>query len=176
MLERLGAEWIPVATPEAAASVNGLIIPGGESTTLLKLLSLDPDLEHALRDLAKRGGAFYGTCAGAILLARAVRNPDQACLGFMDMEVARNGYGRQNESFVARKGDPDVEGEDAPEELVFIRAPRILETGPEVRVLTRVQGEPVYVEQGRFMATTFHPELSEDPSVHRRFLDKMHAD
>lgn len=171
VFDRLGVPWQKVTGPKAMEGLGGLVIPGGESTTLLKLLT--PDLEERIRAFATGGGAIYGTCAGAILLARRVLNPVQPSLGVMDIEIVRNGYGRQNESFVARQGDQEAAGVRVPSEMVFIRAPIISKTGPKVRILVRVQGLPVYVQEGNLMATTFHPELSADPSVHLRFLDLM---
>lgn len=167
-LHALGAPWIEVRTARDMEGIRGLIIPGGESTTLLKLLT--PECRDAILRLHATGGALYGTCAGVVLLARAVSHPPQEGLGLLDVEVVRNGYGRQRESFVARPGDPEVEGEVLPPEMVFIRAPRIRRAGPGVRVLARVRGDPVYVVQGRILATTFHPELTGDRSVHARFL------
>jgi 5'-phosphate synthase pdxT subunit len=168
MLERLGVEWCKVLKAEDFDGIDGLVIPGGESTTLLKLL--DDAMKDGIRSLSRRG-AIYGTCAGAILLAKATLNPEQEGLGLLDAVVIRNGYGRQNESFVFRPGEDDVEGEAAPDELVFIRAPLLRHLGPGVEVLAAVKGSPVYVRQGGILATTFHPELTRDTSVHRRFLD-----
>ncbi|MHC4943088.1 MAG: pyridoxal 5'-phosphate synthase glutaminase subunit PdxT, partial [Planctomycetota bacterium] len=171
IFNRLGVSWREVVKPGDFEEIQGLVIPGGESTTFLKLL--DEPLKSQIIALAGRGGAIYGTCAGALLLARKVLNPEQAGLGLLDITIKRNGYGRQAESFVCRRGNGQVEGSDAPEELVFIRAPIIQEVGPEVEVLTRVKGAPVFVKQGRIMATTFHPELTADPTIHSRFLQEM---
>lgn len=168
MLERLGVEWCKVLKAEDFDGIDGLVIPGGESTTLLKLL--DDAMKAGIRSLSRRG-AIYGTCAGAIVLAKATLNPEQEGLGLLDAVVIRNGYGRQNESFVFRPGEDEVEGEAAPRELVFIRAPVLHDLGPGVEVLATVKGSPVYVRQGNIMATTFHPELTQDESVHRRFLE-----
>ena len=170
-LDDLGARWAAVAVPEQFDGLTGLIIPGGESTTMLKLLT--PVLRAAIVAFHDRGGAIYGTCAGTILLAREVRDPVQESLGLLDAVVGRNGYGRQLESAIVRQGDSGVAGEAGPEEMVFIRAPVIHSVGAEVRVLASIDRHPVYVEQGRVMATTFHPELSGDRSVHRRFLEKI---
>jgi len=173
MLTRLNAPWELVTEAYQLEALTGLIIPGGESTTMLKLL--DPALRDGIVALHTRGGALYGTCAGTILLARTVLNPPQTSLGLLDIEVERNGYGRQMESSVLPGSDPRVDGELVLEEMVFIRAPVIRSHGPAVRVLTRVDGQPVFVEQEKVMVTTFHPELSTDSAVHRRFLEKNHA-
>jgi len=170
-LDELGASWITVTAPEQFDDLGGLIIPGGESTTMLKLLT--PELNEALAAFHDRGGAIYGTCAGTILLAREVRDPAQESLGLLDAVVGRNGYGRQRESAIVRRRDRGVAGDAVPEEMVFIRAPVIHSVGAGVRVLASVDGRPVFVEEGPVMATTFHPELTGDRSVHRRFLEKI---
>jgi 5'-phosphate synthase pdxT subunit len=166
MLERLGVEPVYVRTPADLAGLRGLIIPGGESTTHMKILSEEGLLE-ALRKYSADGGAFFGTCAGAILLAREVRNPDQASLGFLDISVLRNGYGRQLASDV-HLGQSKLK--DAPLEMVFIRAPIIESVGPGVKVLAEDVGHPVLVEQGRILAATFHPELTGDSTIHEYFI------
>ncbi|MBU0753674.1 MAG: pyridoxal 5'-phosphate synthase glutaminase subunit PdxT [Planctomycetes bacterium] len=171
VFEKLGVPWREVARPEDFKDLNGLVIPGGESSTFLKLLT--PELKEELLGLAARGGMIYGTCAGALLLAREVLNPRQMGLGLLDMVIERNGYGRQAQSFVCRRDDPEVEGDDLPSELVFIRAPRIRKVHDQVRVLGRVKGEPVYVRHKGIMATTFHPELTDDPSVHLRLVKEI---
>lgn len=169
----LGSEWTEVTGPGRLDDVCGLIIPGGESTAMLRLLH--PGLREEIGEFHARGGTIYGTCAGVILLAREVRNPSQDSLGILDVVVERNGYGRQNESHVAFRDDPGVEGKGALREMVFIRAPLIKEIGPGVEVLASVNGSPVHVEQGGVLATTFHPEISGDPSIHRRFLEKAES-
>lgn len=166
MLERLGVEPVYVRTPADLTGLRGLIIPGGESTTHMKILSEEGLLE-ALRKYSADGGAFFGTCAGAILLAREVHNPDQASLGFLDISVLRNGYGRQLSSDV-RLGPSQLK--DAPLEMVFIRAPIIASVGSGVKVLAEDAGHPVLVEQGRILAATFHPELTDDPTIHEYFI------
>jgi len=138
-------------------SLEVLIIPGGESTTMLKLLA-GSGIEDAARRLVERGGTIFGTCAGAILLARQVSNPPQPSWGLIDIDIERNAYGRQVDSFEAIL-DPPYAG-------VFIRAPRIRRAGPEVEVIARWNGEPVLVRQGRVFAATFHPELSGDLRVY----------
>ena len=166
MLERLGVEPVYVRTPADLAGLRGLIIPGGESTTHMKILSEEGLLE-ALRKYSADGGAFFGTCAGAILLAREVRNPDQASLGFLDISVLRNGYGRQLSSDV-HLGASKLK--DEPLEMVFIRAPIIESVGPGVKILAEDAGHPVLVEQGRILAATFHPELTADSTIHEYFI------
>ena len=161
---RAGGEAVEVRTAADLDAIDGLIIPGGESTTMLKLLDLE-GLFAPLRRFGERKPIF-GTCAGAILLATDVENPKQASLGLMDLTVERNAYGRQVDSHISR-----LSAEEAGElEAVFIRAPIIRRAGEGVRVLARHRGDPVWVEQGRHMAATFHPELTADARVHRRFL------
>jgi 5'-phosphate synthase pdxT subunit len=164
-LEALGAETTLVRRPDQLTTLDALVIPGGESSTMLKFLERDGFFE-ALRSFT-RSRPVFGTCAGAILLARAVENPPQPSLDALDISVRRNAYGRQLESSI-RLSDPGPSGE--PMEMVFIRAPRITATGPGVEVLATCQGEPVLVRQGKVMAATFHPELSSDTRVHAEFL------
>jgi 5'-phosphate synthase pdxT subunit len=174
MLDRLGADYIFVRTPHDAAQVDGIILPGGESTTMLKFLK-EEALESSLRALDARGAAFFGTCAGAILLAREVRSPAQESLGFADLVITRNAYGRQLASEV-RTAPSKLKSE--PLEMVFIRAPWIDEVGPAVEVLAREgahgeahgEGRPVLVRDGRILISTFHPELTADTTVHEYFL------
>jgi 5'-phosphate synthase pdxT subunit len=167
-LARAGAEPVEVRTADQLQGIDALIIPGGESTTMLKLLEIENLLEP-LREFGRRRPIF-GTCAGAILLANEVSNPVQASLGLMDIAVERNAYGRQVDSSIARL---HPEGVDGDLEAVFIRAPIIRRIGNEVKVLARHKGDPVLVEQGRHMVATFHPELTDDPRVHKLFLDKL---
>src|SRR6185503_1427324 len=145
---------------------DGLIVPGGESTTMLKLLDIE-SLTEPLRQFAARKPVF-GTCAGAILLAHSVTKPAQPSLDLIDIDVERNAYGRQFDSRIAR-----VETGNQEMEAVFIRAPRILRVGSGGKVLATYNGDPVWVEQGRHMVTTFHPELTPDSRVHQRFLEKL---
>lgn len=166
-LTELGVEASVVRWPRELETLDGLIMPGGESTTLLKLIETYGFAEP-LREMAGRGGAIYGTCAGLILLAAEVRAPQQPSLGMIDIVAERNAYGRQVESFVGQ--GRTAAGE--PLEMVFIRAPRILRVGPGVRVLATYNGEAVLVAQGSVMAGTFHPELSEGTAMHRMFLEK----
>jgi len=160
--ERAGAKAVQVRTAEDLHRVDGLVIPGGESTTMLKLL------REAVRAFGARRPIF-GTCAGAILLAARVTNPEQESFGLMDIDVERNAYGRQLDSHVARLED----AEGRPLEAVFIRAPVIRRVGPAVRVLASHDGDPVLVEQDRHLAATFHPELTGDDRVQRLFLRKV---
>ena len=171
-LARAGAEAVEVRTAEDLDHVAGLIIPGGESTTMLKLLN-ETGLKDRLRDFAERKPIF-GTCAGAILVASQVSNPEQESLGLLDIAVERNAYGRQLDSRITRLPADGLEGGDL--EAVFIRAPIIRRTGEGVRVLLRYNGDPVLVEQGRHLAATFHPELTDDSRVHGLFLAKIEGE
>jgi pyridoxal 5'-phosphate synthase pdxT subunit len=167
-LEELGAEVVLVRKPEQLDEVEGLIIPGGESTTFLKLLGAE--FLQKLKDFV-RAKPTFGTCAGCIMLAKEVENPKQAGLGVMDITVRRNAYGRQIDSFIEPTPvAPELAQDKGPLELVFIRAPKIEKVGPGVEVLARHGDDPVLVRQGRAMAATFHPELSEDRRVHAYFL------
>lgn len=171
VLARLGVEYVLVRTPADVAGVDALILPGGESTTQLKFLT-EEGLEKAIRDLAARGGALFGTCAGTILLAREVKNPAQASLALADLVVTRNAYGRQVASEVTMG---PCRWKNTPLEMVFIRAPIIEQVGRDVEVLAECGGQPVLVRQGRVLAATFHPELTSDTTVHEYFL-KMATD
>jgi 5'-phosphate synthase pdxT subunit len=168
-VERAGGSAVEVRSAADLAGVDGLIIPGGESTTMLKLLGL----ENLFEPLREFGGQkpIFGTCAGAILLARDVMHPPQPSLELMDIGVERNAYGRQIDSRVTQ-----VDAGDSEMEAVFIRAPIIRRVGPNARVLARYGEDPVWVEDGRHMVTTFHPELTRDDRVHRRFLEKIAED
>lgn len=169
-LRETGAEPVLVRKPEQLAGLDGLIIPGGESTTFLKFLERDGFL-GTLQDFVRTKPTF-GTCAGCILLAKEVTHPPQASLGVLDATVERNAYGRQIDSSI-RTGDTQLPG--GPLEMVYIRAPRIVQAGDDVQVLAERDGFPVLVEQGHIMAATFHPELSTDRRVHRRFVDLVRA-
>jgi len=162
-LEELGAEVVLVKKPEQLEQIEGLIIPGGESSTFLKLLG-----EAGFQKLREfvRAKPTFGTCAGAILLASEVENPPQKGLGALDVTVRRNAYGRQLDSSI-RQG---LFG-NSPIEMVFIRAPKFSRLGRSVEVLATERNDPVVVRQGKTMAATFHPELSEDARVHRAFLE-----
>jgi 5'-phosphate synthase pdxT subunit len=173
MLRGLGVKAAEVRQPYQLEDLNGLVLPGGESTTLLNLMQDGPWFDE-LRKYHEREGAILATCAGAILLSREVCNPAQPSLGLLDAVIRRNGYGRQVDSFEA---ELDVEGYDGPLRAVFIRAPRFLALGPGVDVLARFGGEhvpssePVLVRQGRILAGTFHPELTADSRLHRQFVE-----
>lgn len=159
-----------VRRPEQLESIEGLVIPGGESTTFLKFLERDGFLQ-ALETFVRSKPSF-GTCAGCILLAKEVRHPAQQSLGVLDIAVERNAYGRQIDS-VIEMSQTKLNG--GPMELVYIRAPRIVRSGPGVEVLAERDGFPVLVEQGHIMAATFHPELSSDRRVHQRFVELVRA-
>lgn len=166
VLDRIGAEHTFVRKPSDLAGLDGVILPGGESTTHLKVMT-EEGLFPALKQFAANGGAFFGTCAGAILLARTVHGPPQDSLGLLDIAVLRNGYGRQLASDV-HLGPTKLR--DEPLEMVFIRAPIIEWTGEGVAILAEDAGHPVLVQQGRILASTFHPELTNDTTVHEYFL------
>ena len=170
LLRGLGAEAVEVRTPDELERCGGLVLPGGESTTIGKLL-VSSGLDTALRGYE---GQLLGTCAGMILLAREASDelPGQLLLGVVDIVVRRNGYGRQLHSFEA---DLELEGDSRPLHGVFIRAPRIEEVGAGVHVFAHLDGEPVAVEQGRAIATSFHPELAGETRVHERFLERVRA-
>jgi 5'-phosphate synthase pdxT subunit len=175
-LQRAGADAFPVRTASELKTAEGLVIPGGESTTMLKLLDAE-SLFEPLRQYASVRPVF-GTCAGAILLAKEVTNPAQRSFGIVDIAVERNGYGRQIDSrivrvstepaFAARAGDGELEA-------VFIRAPIIRRVAKEAKVLANYQGDPVLVEQGPHLVATFHPELTSDSRVHGLFVEKVNG-
>jgi len=166
MLARLGAETAEVRTTPHLEGCDGLILPGGESTTQLQFLR-EEGLANAIGEFAKQGGAIFGTCAGAILLATEVENPKQDSLKLLDMTVLRNAYGRQIASDVVR-GPTKLKKE--PLEMVFIRGPIIERAGPGVEVLAEYAGKPALVQRDNIMAATFHPELTDDTTVHEHFL------
>jgi 5'-phosphate synthase pdxT subunit len=157
MLRRLGAEPVEVRKPAELEGLDGLVIPGGESTTFMRLMRLY-GLDEAVRSFA---APVFGTCAGMIVL-------DREHLGLVDLAVNRNAYGRQVASFEA---DLELAGEDEPLRGVFIRAPRVADVGPDVEVLAELDGEPVLVREGRFLVASFHPELTDDTRVHQLFLE-----
>jgi len=172
-LERAGAE--PVYVREAAQldEIDGLILPGGESTTMLKLLHYEK-LYDAVAGFG-RSKPVFGTCAGAILMAREVRNPLQESFNLVDMVVERNAYGRQLDSRVVELESPELEQRTTPGKLeaVFIRAPIIRELTNGIKVLAEYEGDPVLIEYGPHLVATFHPELTKDERVHRLFLEKL---
>ena len=157
VLRRLGVEPVEVRKPEQLDGLDGLVIPGGETTAIMRLVRLY-GLEDAIREFAR---PVLGTCAGMILL-------DRNHLGVLDLEVARNAYGRQVASFEA---DLELAGDDEPLRGVFIRAPRVADAGADVEVLAELDGEPVLLRDGMVLAAAFHPELTDDPRVHERFLE-----
>jgi len=165
-LREIDAEPVEVRTPEQLAGLDGLIIPGGESTTMLKFLERG-GFFSLLQDYVRRTPTF-GTCAGAILLATHVESPAQKSLGALDITVERNAYGRQIDSDILHAPNALPGG---PLEMVFIRAPRIRSVGPSVETLATRDGFPALVRSGNILAATFHPELSSDPRVHQLFLD-----
>ena len=170
-LAQIGVESFEAKRPAELAGADGLIIPGGESTTLWKFFEAEPWAE-AFQAFAASGRPVLGTCAGAIVLAREVSNPAQPGLGLIDIAIARNAYGRQVDSFIAEVEAPSL---GAPMPAVFIRAPRILSTGPGVEVLGTHGGEPVLVRQGNVAAATFHPELTPDRRLHRLLFEPAAA-
>lgn len=157
VLRRLGADVVEVRKPEHLEGLDGLVIPGGESTTITRLIRLY-GLEDAIHAFVR---PVFGTCAGMIIL-------DRSHLGLVDLEVERNAYGRQVASFEA---DVELAGEDEPLRGVFIRAPRVRDAGPGVEVLAELEGEPILLRDGRFLVASFHPELTQDTRVHERFLE-----
>ena len=165
-LHSLGADTIEVRTVHDLESCDGLILPGGESTTQLQFLQ-EEGLYDAICNFARQGNAIFGTCAGAILLAAHVNNPPQPSLGLLDMTILRNGYGRQLASDVFF--GPCTLKKD-PLEMVFIRGPIIERIGPGISVLATLDGSPTLVQKGHLLAATFHPELTDDPTVHQHFL------
>ncbi len=169
LLERLGAEVRPVLYEKDLDDLDGLVIPGGESTTISKGMQR-LDLYEPLRKRIEAGLPVLGTCAGAILLSREAQNHAVPVLGVLDVTAKRNAYGTQVDSFAATlNGTADVGL--AGLRCIFIRAPQLENPGPEVKVLARVDGKPVFVQQGNVLATTFHPELTDDDRVHARLLN-----
>jgi 5'-phosphate synthase pdxT subunit len=173
-VERAGALPVYVRERSQLGEIDGLILPGGESSTMLKLLHYE-NLFHDVVDYGRRKPMF-GTCAGAILMARDVTNPAQESMGLMDIEVERNAYGRQVDSrVVALDAEPEFEQRTSPGKLeaVFIRAPIIRRAGEGIHVLAEYAGDPVLIEQGQYLVATFHPELTKDARVHSLFLEKL---
>jgi pyridoxal 5'-phosphate synthase pdxT subunit len=167
MLAGMGIETVDVRTPVDLESCDGLILPGGESTTQLQFLQ-EEGLYAAIKKFAAEDKAILGTCAGAILLATEVKNPRQESLGLLDMTVVRNGYGRQVHSDVV-SGPSTLKPE--PMEMVFIRGPIFERVGPGIEVLAEYAGTPALVQKGQILASSFHPELTNDTTVHQHFLD-----
>jgi 5'-phosphate synthase pdxT subunit len=156
VLERLGVDAVEVRLPEQLEGLDGLVIPGGESTSIMRLMGLY-GLDEAIRSFE---GPIFGTCAGMIVL-------DRDRLGMIDLRVERNAFGRQVASFEASL---EIEGEDEPFTAVFIRAPWVADAGPGVAILAEVDGHPVLAREGRILVASFHPELTDDTRVHERFL------
>jgi 5'-phosphate synthase pdxT subunit len=171
MLERIGVEVSEVRSAHELEQIDGLIIPGGESTTMLKFLTNEALLDP-IRRFAEQGKPIFGTCAGAILLAREVLTPPQPSLGLIDMTVERNAYGRQVDSHISEV-QTCLEG--GAMEAVFIRAPRIKTIGKEVEKIATIDAEPVFVKHGAILAATFHPELTDDERAHRFFVQQVQA-
>jgi pyridoxal 5'-phosphate synthase pdxT subunit len=169
-LASCGADVEYVKTKEQLKGIDGLIIPGGESTTIGKLIERF-GLTEPIREMSAAGTPVYGTCAGLILLSRAIPGSDQFLLGLMDTTVSRNAFGRQRESFEADLDIPVLGPE--PYRAVFIRAPQILGYGPEVQVLAAYNGSPVAARQGNLLVTSFHPELTDDNRMHCYFLEMI---
>jgi 5'-phosphate synthase pdxT subunit len=171
-LARMGVDYVFVRTRRDLDGVDAVILPGGESTTQWKFL-VEEGLDKALAAYAAKGGAIFGTCAGAILLAKEVRSPEQDSLKLADVSVIRNAYGRQLASEV-RQGTAAISPE--PIEMVFIRAPIIERVGPDVAILATFDGKPVLIRQGSILIATFHPELTSSTTVHEYFLRTIAAD
>ncbi len=175
-LRRAGADPVEVRKPGALDDIDGLILPGGESTTLLHLMEAG-DFRSALRTFHAQGRPLFGTCAGLIVLAREVESPRQPSLGLIDVTVERNSYGRQRESFEAT-GEAEARAAldgGGSLRMVFIRAPRIRRVGPGVDVLLSLTGDPVLAREGPVLVSTFHPELTDDLTVHRYFCRMAEA-
>ncbi len=168
-LEKCGVEAVEVRKPLELDEVDGLVMPGGESTTLLKLMDAW-DFMPALEKFHSGGKPIFGTCAGLIILAREVESPRQFSLGLIDVTVERNAYGRQRESFEAQ-GTAKLDGRSIALDMFFIRAPRIRRVGSGVEVLAEHGGEPVMARQDRVLVATFHPELTDGTTVHEYFCD-----
>lgn len=172
VLERLGVDARRVRLPEELNDLDGLIIPGGESTTVGKLMERY-GLDTAIKRRTEEGMAVFGTCMGLIVMAQRIEDSDQQRLGLMDILVRRNAFGRQVDSFEAGIDIPSLGDEAVP--AVFIRAPIVLEAGPDVEVLGEWDGLPVAVKQGQFLGAAFHPELTDDTRFHNLFIDMARA-
>ncbi|MHB0883094.1 pyridoxal 5'-phosphate synthase glutaminase subunit PdxT [Paenibacillus sp. SEL1] len=168
-VERAGAECIAVKKIEQLNELSGLIIPGGESTTIGKLMR-KYDFIEAIRQFSNQGKPVFGTCAGLIVLAKTIQGQEEAHLGLMDITVSRNAFGRQRESF---ETDLNIKGIDEPVRAVFIRAPLIQSVGTGVDVLSEYNGEIVAARQGHLLASSFHPELTDDYRLHQYFVDMV---
>lgn len=174
MLEKLGVESLEVKTKKDLAQVGGLIIPGGESTTMDKLLKISK-LDEEIKKRVAEGMPIYGTCAGAILLCKKIENAKGVeGLKLMDATIARNAYGNQLESFKTEINFKDLENSKI--EAVFIRAPKFLSCGEDVEILSEYNGEPVFIRQKNIIASTFHPEMTKDERVHKYFVEMIKFD
>jgi len=169
MIRKIGAEGVEIRTSDDLDSIDGLIIPGGESTVIAKLL-IKNDIINPILERVKSGMGIFGTCAGMILLAKKVEESDQPLLSVMDIIVKRNAYGRQKESFEASF---DVNGFDKPFAGIFIRSPKITEYSKEVEVLSEFEGIPILAKEGKLLACSFHPELTSDTRIHQLFLSMI---
>ncbi|MCK8490174.1 pyridoxal 5'-phosphate synthase glutaminase subunit PdxT [Paenibacillus sp. MBLB2552] len=168
-LEKTGVEVVTVKHAEQLAELDGLIIPGGESTTIGKLMR-KYDFMEAIRDFSGQGKPVFGTCAGLIVMAKEIEGGEEAHLGLMDIKVSRNAFGRQRESF---ETDLDVKGLEVPLRAVFIRAPLITGVGEGVEVLSTYKDEIVTARQGHLLVSSFHPELTDDFSLHTYFVEMI---
>ncbi len=172
ILQTLGADTVQVRLPNQLDGCDGLVIPGGESTAIGKLMR-QYDLMDPIRDMAKSGTPVFGTCAGMIVMANRIQGGEESHLGVMDVEVNRNSFGRQKESFETDLDIPVLGPEPFP--AVFIRAPHITSVGPEVSVLCEYEGRVVAVQQDHYLALSFHPELTGDSRIHQHFLSMVEA-
>lgn len=168
-LEDAGADPIPIKWPEALGGLDGLVIPGGESTTIGKLMA-KYDFIQAIKSFSDSGRPVYGTCAGLILIAKKISEGSKPWLSLMDIEARRNAFGRQQESFEA---DLDIAGFESPFKGVFIRAPWIEKTGPKVDIMAKYGGRIVMAREGTMLACAFHPELTNDRRVHEYFVNMV---
>ncbi|RKD24799.1 5'-phosphate synthase pdxT subunit [Caminicella sporogenes DSM 14501] len=169
-LKKLDIDAIPIRYKEELDKIDGIIIPGGESTAIGKLINIF-DLKEKLKTKIQEGMPVWGTCAGMILLAKKISNSDVVHIGLMDIEVIRNAYGRQLGSFSVKQSIKGIDGKPFP--MVFIRAPYIKEADKEVEILAKVDGKIVAAEQKNMLVTSFHPELTEDLRMHKYFIDKV---
>ncbi|WP_159885287.1 pyridoxal 5'-phosphate synthase glutaminase subunit PdxT [Paenibacillus puerhi] len=169
LLQKAGAEGVAIKRTDQLSEIDGIIIPGGESTTIGKLMRTY-DFIEALREFSRQGKAIFGTCAGMIVLAKEIKGQDEPHLALMDIQVARNAFGRQRESF---ETDLDIKGIDKDVRAVFIRAPLIEQVGDDVEVLATYRDNIVAARQGHLLAASFHPELTDDERMHAYFLDMV---
>ncbi len=170
ILELCGAEVIPIKKPEEIDRIQALVIPGGESTTIGKLM-VKYSFAKKIKDAHKQGMPIFGTCAGLVLVAKQLTEGKQPLLGLIDIKVKRNAFGRQRESFEADLGIPELGTDSFP--CVFIRSPWIEYTGPKVKVMSRFNNKVVMAREGNVLVSAFHPELTEDLRIHRYFVDMV---